>query len=89
MAGASYGFAVCALTARSFHMAVSTEQLTRQKTSARETLRLGIGVKVWHLIHFGTAQEAVSYAQVPPIQVAGEFGMTDSDRGGVDGYYFF
>ena len=70
-------------------MAVSTEQLTQQKTSARQTLGLTIGVKVWHLFHFSTAQEAVNFAQVPPVQLAGEFGMTDSDRGGVDGYYFF
>jgi hypothetical protein len=70
-------------------MAVSTEQLTQQKTSARQTLGLTVGVKVWHLFHFSTAQEAVNFAQVPPVQLAGEFGMTDSDRGGVDGYYFF
>ena len=70
-------------------MAVSQEQMIREKTGRRETLRLQPGVKVWHLVHFATAQEAVNFAQVPPAQLGGEFGMTDSDRGGVDGYYFF
>lgn len=70
-------------------MAVSQEQMTREKTKRRDTLRLLPGVKVWHLFHFATAQEAVDFAQVPPAQLGGEFGMTDSDRGGVDGYYFF
>jgi hypothetical protein len=70
-------------------VAVSTEHQTRQKEGAREALRLTLGVKVWHLFHFPTAQEAVNFAQVPPVQVAGEFGMTDAPSGGFDGYYFF
>ena len=70
-------------------MAVSMEQRTKEKTGRRDALRLLPGVKVWHLFHFSNAQEAVDFAQVPPAQLAGEFGMTDADRGGVDGYYFF
>ena len=45
--------------------------------------------KIWRLFHFGTAAEAVNFANIPPVQVAGEFGMTADQGGGFDGYYFF
>jgi hypothetical protein len=45
--------------------------------------------KIWRLVHFATPAQAVNFANVPPVQVAGEFGMTDNPGGGVDGYYFF
>ncbi len=77
-----------------FHSLVSQEGLARAKTTARDTF-LGPpvpvpGVKIWRLFHFATAAEAVNFANVPPVQVAGEFGVTsDPIGGGFDGYYFF
>jgi hypothetical protein len=65
----------------------SPEELTRAKQAAREGA--APAVKVWRLVHFGTAAQAVSFANINPAQQAAEFGMTDSDSGGVDGYYFF
>jgi hypothetical protein len=75
------------------HSLMTQEDLTRAKSAAREAF-LGPpapapGVKIWRLFHFATAAQAVNFANVPPVQVAGEFGMTDNPGGGVDGYYFF
>jgi hypothetical protein len=70
-------------------MAVSTEQATRQKISERDSLNLAAGVKVWRTLHFNTVSEAIQYANVNPAQQAGEFVVTDSPQGGVDGCYFF
>jgi hypothetical protein len=65
----------------------SPEELARAKEAARADAVPA--VKVWRLVHFGTAGQAVNFANINPAQQAGEFGMTDSDSGGVDGYYFF
>ena len=65
----------------------SREELTRVKQAARANA--APAVQVWQLFHFNTASEAVNFANIQPAQHAGEFGMTDSDGGGVDGYYFF
>ncbi len=75
------------------HSLVSQEELERAKATARDTF-LGppvpaAGVKIWRLFHFATAAQAVNFANIPPVQVAGEFGMTDDPGGGIDGYYFF
>lgn len=76
------------------HSLISQEDLARAKVTARDTF-LGppvpvAGVKIWRLFHFATAAEAVNFANVPPVQVAGEFGVTsDPGGGGFDGYYFF
>lgn len=75
------------------HSLISQEDLARAKATARDTF-LGppspaAGMKIWRLFHFATAAQAVNFANVPPVQVAGEFGMTDDTSGGFDGYYFF
>ena len=59
------------------------QQLEAAKAAARED------VAIWRLVHFATAAEAVNFANIPPVQVAGQFGMTDDPSGGIDGYYFF
>ena len=46
-------------------------------------------VKTWHYAHFATVADAVGYANIPPQQLAGEFGVTNITAGGYDGYYFF
>ncbi len=44
---------------------------------------------IWRAFNFPTVAAAVNYANVPPVQVGGEFGVTDDPAGGVQGYYFF
>lgn len=69
---------------------MSQEELATAKAAARAVPPVpAVGVKIWRLFHFGTAALTVNFANVPPVQVAGEFGMTDNPGGGVDGYYFF
>jgi hypothetical protein len=75
------------------HSLLSQEQLETAKATARDAF-LGpptpaAGVKIWRLFHFATAAQAVNFANISPVQVAGEFGMTDARGGGIDGYYFF
>ena len=65
------------------HTLTTREQLEAAKGAARED------VAIWRYFHFGTAAEAVNFANIPPVQVAGQFGMSDAPSGGTDGYYFF
>jgi hypothetical protein len=67
---------------------MSQEDLARAKATARIALPAA-APKIWRLVHFATPAAAVNFANVPPVQVAGEFGMTDNPGGGTDGYYFF
>jgi hypothetical protein len=72
---------------------MSQEDLERAKATARDTFlgppAAAPGVKIWRLFHFATAADAVNFANISPVQVAGEFGVTDDPNGGFDGYYFF
>lgn len=76
-----------------YHSLISQEDLATAKAAARDafsgTAAPEATVKIWRLVHFATPAEAVNFANIPPVQVGGEFGMTDNPGGGVDGYYFF
>jgi hypothetical protein len=65
------------------HFLASQEQLQAAKEAARED------TAIWRTFHFATAAQAVGFANITPVQVAGQFGMTDSPGGGYDGYYFY
>jgi hypothetical protein len=71
----------------------SQEDLAAAKAAAREAAAGAAAPQVtgpiWRLFHFTTAAEAVNFANIPPVQVAGQFGMTDDPAGGFDGYYFY
>jgi hypothetical protein len=69
---------------------ISDQDLAAAKAGHRTAVLAPAGAKIWRLFHFGTAAETVNFANIPPVQVAGEFGMTaDPASGGFDGYYFF
>ena len=75
------------------HSLMSHDDLATAKTAAREAAA-GVAAPeaagpIWRLFHFATAAEAVHFANIPPVQVAGQFGMTDDPAGGFDGYYFY
>ena len=74
---------------------ISEEELARRKaelaaasTGAEAPLGAGPGA-IWRIVDFPTTADAVNFANVPPVQQGGEFGVTDDPAGGVHGYYFF
>jgi hypothetical protein len=75
---------------------ISEEELARRKaevvaarTGAEAAPRLAGPGAVWRIVDFPTTADAVNFANVPPVQQGGEFGVTDDPAGGVHGYYFF
>jgi hypothetical protein len=47
------------------------------------------GGAIWRVLSFPTVADAVNFANLPPAQQAGQFGVVDDPAGGVQGYYFF
>ena len=62
----------------------------QQAMSAHKASLVGAGAgAIWRTVHFSTVAAAINYANLPPAQKAGEFGVTNDPAGGVQGYYFF
>jgi hypothetical protein len=59
------------------------------KAAHKAPLAAAAAGAVWRAIDFPTVADAVNFANVPPAQQGGEFGVTDDPAGGVHGYYFF
>jgi hypothetical protein len=66
------------------------EELVRAKTAHKAAIAAAAPGAIWRLVKFATAQEAVDFANVPPVQKGGEFTATDDPiGGGIAGFYFF
>jgi hypothetical protein len=69
---------------------MADEAMIKAKTAHKAAIVAAGPGAIWRLVRFATTQEAVDFANVPPVQKGGEFGMTDDPTGGgVAGYYFF